>query len=239
MRDGQENRHREYHQTFRSEIKTLALCDSLTPDFDNGGTYVKARIRTVKADRRIPLFLTLAFEPSGGSPDDCILARQIPNPANPAGAGPSGFLPGIVPAITVAECVLLNRSYVPIVRTIGNTSPIGSYPLSQRPGSLGISVISEGDCDAVDFMVTLVAALGARVNPGYVLAPANLGAQDQNPLGQRYGGRWLFQYSMTCTDRLSREEWDTAVLGSNAQVEIIASDAQDIGHIITLHGANT
>ena len=237
MRDGEGNRHREYWQAFRSEIKTLALCAAKDPaDNDNPATYIKVRIRTVKADRRLPLILTIAFEPEGGSPDNCVLAHQIPNPANPYLAGPGGFLPDLQPGITVAECILLNRSYVPIARTVGNLGPTGTYPLCQRPGQLGLSVISEGDCDAVDLIATLVTALGDRKNPAYVLHPSHPGAPDYNPLGQRYGGRWLFQYSMTCTDRLSREEWDTSVQATNAQVEIVNSDAADIGHIVTLHG---
>ena len=237
MRDGENNRKREFFQDFRSEIKTLALCDGLKIDTDdNGGSFVKARIRTVKADRRIPLFLSIAFEPVGGSPDNCILMRHYFDPSLDRIQNLSAE---IVPAIGVSECILLNRSYVPVVRTIGNSGPTGSYPLSQRPGSLGLSILSSGDCDAVDLSVTLAAALGDRVNPGYVLNPPFVGGQDQNPQGQRYGGRWVFQYSMTCTDRLSREEWDAAVQGSNAQVEIIDSDASDLGHIITLHGALT
>jgi hypothetical protein len=240
MREGEGNRHREYFQTFRSEIKTLALCDSLKLNTDdNGATFIKVRIRTVKADRRLPLVLTIAYEPEGGSPDNCILAHQIPNPSNPLLAGPGGFLPDLLPGITVAECILLNRSYVPIVRTIGNLGPTGTYPLCQRPGQLGLSIVSEGDCDAVDLIAILVSALGDRKNPAYVLHPSHPGAQDQNPLGQRYGGRWLFQYSMTCTDRLSREEWDTAVLATNAQVEIVDTDAPDFFHIVTLHGTFT
>jgi hypothetical protein len=235
MREGENNRHREYFQAFRSEVKTLALCDDLdrTGD-DNPASWIKTRIRVTKSDRRLPLFLTIAFEPSGGSPDNAILMHQHTSLSNSFATGP--LLQPIVPAITVAECILLNRSYVPIVRTIGNLGPNGTYPLSQRPGSLGLSVLSDGDCDAVDLMATLVQALGDRVCPSYQYNVTHPGAIDPNPLGARYGGRWLFQYSMTCTDRLSREEWESAVQGTNAQIEFIDSDAADIGHIVTLHG---
>lgn len=209
MREGENNRHREYFQTFRSEVQTLALCSSTDVDqHDNYANYLRTRIRTIKSDRRLPVVLTIAFEANGGSPDNCVLNRINTST--------------IEPSVTVAECILLNHSYVPLARVLGNLSPVGSYPLSQRNGNLGFSLVSSGECDAVDLVATLIRARGQRLFPDVSTS-------------QRYGGRWLFQYSMTTTDRLSREEWDMAVQGTNAQVEIIESDAVDLGHIITLY----
>jgi hypothetical protein len=191
-----DDRQRKYFQTYRSETKTLALTiDGMQP---NGvTTFVNARIRIRKEDRRLPLIFYCAFEPDGGSPDLCIIATEL------------------MPQVTVRECVLLNRSYIPVVNRIGSTALAGGNFFPGRQGCMGFAVDISADCDAVDISLHLTQALGALDG----------GNDDGRPT--RYGGRWICGYSLTCNDRLSQEEWNDAVTKCNMMCETFSDSRFD------------
>jgi hypothetical protein len=187
MEKNHENRQTEYHQKFSADSKTLALCSERSDGAPELCTSVGARIRITKEDRRLPLFFVVAFEPEGGSPDDAEIVVTG------------------TPTIIVTELQLMNRSYVPIVRDLGNPRAGGVVAFPSRKGTLGICCEVHADCDAVDITLNLLPALGGFKH---------------NQSGPRWGGRWSATYSMTCNDRLSREEWTTAVQQTNMRVEI-------------------
>ena len=184
-------RRREYFQTFNSPTETLALCSDDTQDtLPSGATEVSARIRIAKLDRRLPLFIVIAFEPDAGNPDlASITTDKTPN-------------------LTVADCVLRNHSYVPVVRRVGNALTSINFP--SRMGTLGIALEVCSDVDAADIKVNLYQALGNTLN-GF------------NTNVRRPGGRWTVGYSITCSDRLTREEWETAVRSVNMQKDITSN----------------
>lgn len=216
-----ENRRREYFQTYRSEPRTLAVCADTNKGQANSGTYLDLRLRVRKEDHRLPMFVTVAFEPDGGSPDDVVLSPGAAAPYNPDGTSASAVPGGSVPTVAVAELVLLNHSYAPINRSLGNLGmPQGPVAMDTRKGSQGMAIPVSGECDAVDIFLHLVQALGAFI-PGSTT---------------RYGGRWSAQYCFTCVDRLSREEWEVAVNSANMQTDVINTDALARGGIVTLHG---
>ena len=186
-----DDRQRKYFQTYRSETKTLALtADRYQVDYTgNICQFVNARIRIRKEDRRLPLIFYVAFEPDGGTPDKAIITGDL------------------MPQVTVRECVLLNRSYIPIVNRIGSTSIAGGNFFPGRQGCLGFAIDISADCDAVDIALHLTQALGELDG----------GNDDGRPT--RFGGRWICGYSLTCNDRLSQEEWNDAVTKCNMMCE--------------------
>lgn len=194
MRDDKDYRQRKFFQVFRSETKTLALCSDEGALEGIGSNYVNARVRIKKEDRRLPLIFYVAFEPDGGSPDKASMSS------------------GLLPAVTVREQILLNRSYIPIVNRIGSTALGGSNPFFSSQGPLGFAIDIGADCDAVDVSMHLTQALGQ------VRTDKTKG--ENAPL--RYGGRWICGYSITCNDRLSQEEWTDAVNKVNMMTEIYA-----------------
>lgn len=184
-------RKREYFQTFSSPIETLALCsDDTLETVPTGATEVIARIRITKPDRRLPLFLVIAFEADAGNPDYASITTDK------------------TPTISIADCVLRNHSFVPVFRKIGNTFSPVNFPC--RQGTLGIAVEACADVDAADILVKLYQALGNTTN-GF------------NTNVRRPGGRWTVGYSLTCTDRLTREEWENAVNSVNMQKDITSN----------------
>jgi hypothetical protein len=187
MEKNHDNRQVVYFQKYTAEPKTLALCEERHDASPGLVEELTARIRITKEDRRLPLFVVIAFEPKGGNPDGAEIVV----------AG--------TPTITVTELQLLNRSYVPILRDIGNPRPGGPIAFPCRKGTLGIAVEIHPDCDAVDIRAYLLPAMG------------ELKSDSGN---ERWGGRWSVTYTMTCNDRLSREEWTAAIQQTNMQVEL-------------------
>ena len=129
-----------------------------------------------------------------------------PDGGSPDMAGISG---GVQPEVTVREMVLLNRSYIPVVNRVGSTSLGGALAFPGRQGSLGFAIDINADCDAVDISLHLGQALG-----------------EVGPTGKRFSGRWICGYSITCNDRLSAEEWQSAVSKCNMQVECFSDQEQ-------------
>jgi hypothetical protein len=190
-----DDRQRKYFQTYRSETKTLALtADRYT---DNTCQFVNARIRIRKEDRRLPLIFYVAFEPDGGSPDMAVISGEL------------------MPTVTVRECILLNRSYIPVINRIGSTVTSGGNCFPGRQGCLGFAIDISADCDAVDISLHLTQALGEL----------NGGTDDGRPT--RFGGRWICGYSLTCNDRLSQEEWNDAVTKCNMMCETFSMAPRD------------
>ena len=211
-----DNRRREFHQAYHSETYTLASCLDVS-DSPNVATYVKYRIRIVKRDRRLPLFLIVAFEPDGGSPDNSFMATDAQ------------------PCIAVQDLILRNRSYVPVHNRVGNMEQRpGSVPYNpllpkpgfiafpNREGALGIALEVGTDVDAVDAQVYLYQALGDFNSVAHT---------------QRYGGRWTVGYSFTCKDRLSREEWELVITSTNMQIEIMECDKTGAGTPVLVRAA--
>jgi hypothetical protein len=190
MERNHDNRQAEYHQKYSAESVTLALCSERSDGAPELCTSLRTRVRITKDDRRLPLYFVVAFEPEGGSPD----AAEI-------------VVTG-TPSIVVAELQLMNRSYVPIVRDLGNPRVGGAVAFPSRKGTLGICAEIHADCDAVDIHLELLPALGGFIH-------------DRS--GPRWGGRWSCTYSFTCNDRMSREEWTTAVQQTHMQVEITSA----------------
>lgn len=194
MHDEKDYRQKRHFQVYRSETKTIALCrDIQFASFDTPGfaSFVNARIRIRKEDRRLPIQFMVGFEADGGSPDFAQIAVQE------------------YPSISVRELVLLNRSYVPVVNRIGNSNFGGANKFATQRGSLGIALNLEADCDAIDIALHLTTALGD-------IDPLTVGT-DSRPT--RFGGRWICGYCITVNDRMSIEEWENAVQKCNMMVE--------------------
>jgi hypothetical protein len=128
----------------------------------------------------------------------------------------------IQPEVTVREMVLLNRSYIPVVNRIGSTALGGALGFPGRQGCLGFAIDISADCDAVDISLHLGQALGDLV-PG---------------LSKRYSGRWICGYSITCNDRLSQEEWQSAVSKCNMQCESYSDQAASGVPVLTNTGSS-
>jgi len=138
-----DNRQREYFQTFRSETKTLCQCLPLPYGDSNLASYADCRIRIVKHDRRLPLFVAVFFEPNGGDSAEALITSND------------------IPTVRVDELLLCRRSYVPICNVIGNARNGAPIAFPMRKGALGLAVEISRDCDAADVYVHLVQALGA------------------------------------------------------------------------------
>ena len=188
-------RQRQYFQTYRSETKTLALTVDRQWGLSTG--FVNARVRIRKEDRRLPMIFYCAFEPDGGSPDMAFIAGEQQ------------------PSITVRECVLLNRSYIPIVNRLGSAVLGGGNSFPNRRGSLGVGIDINADCDAADISLHLVQALGEKKGVDNEGSPIY------------HGGRWICGYSLTCNDRLSQEEWNDAVTKCNMMVDMFTDTNWD------------
>lgn len=188
-----DNRQRKFFQTYRSETKTLAICrDTSFSDGLNRCTFVNARVRIKKADRRLPLQFCVAFEPDGGSPDLAIVSTLE------------------MPKITARELVLFNRSYIPVCNRIGNVNLGGGNVFAQQKGSTGVAIDFSSECDAIDISMHLVQALG-DIDPSTLLPEVQ---------PTRFGGRWICGYSITVTDRMSQEEWELACQECNMSAEV-------------------
>ena len=202
MHSDKDTRQKRFFQTYRSETKTLAICRDLQsiqrPSFVC--TFVNARVRIRKSDRRLPLQFCVAFEPDGGSPDMAIISQPEE------------------PKISARELVLFNRSYIPVVNRIGNVNLGGANIFASQKGSTGLAIDFSDDCDAIDVAMHLTQALGDF----NTLAPYGEGQF------LRFGGRWICGYSITVTDRMSSEEWERAVQECNMMVECF-SDRQSFG----------
>jgi hypothetical protein len=200
-----DTRQRKHFQTYRSETKTLAICrDIVAFAQTHRCTFVNARVRIRKEDRRLPLQFVIAFEPDGGSPDLSIIATSED------------------PKISVRELVLFNRSYIPIVNRLGSVSIGGPVSFATRKGSLGAAIDITAECDAVDISLHLVQALG------------DIDATQTPIEGRavRYGGRWICGYCITVNDRMSSEEWEEAVQRCNMQVEVYSDAVNGVPVII-------
>lgn len=201
-----DNRQANHIEVYRSEAKTLARTSSILDDpNENYCQSAQAYIRVIKSDLRLPMTFYVGFDPDGGDPNKAsIIVSQLNPPKQP-------------PALraAVAELILCRRSYIPIMRVVGSILDVGKIEIPSRPGALGFAYRVSDECDAVEFSVELPCALGDI--KGYETG------EDGRPdysLPIYFGGRWVCGYSFTTNERLSREEWTTAVTGTNMMVEV-------------------
>ena len=188
-----DTRQRKFFQTYRSETKTLAICRDVYAPQGNSflATFINARIRIRKSDRRLPLQFAVAFEPDGGSPDLAFIACPEE------------------PKVSARELVLFNRSYIPVVNRIGNVNLGGANVFAHQMGSTGLAIDFSDDCDAVDISLHLTQALGE----------IDINSNPDPTRRKHFGGRWIAGYSITVTDRMSYEEWERAVQECNMMVD--------------------
>jgi hypothetical protein len=150
-----------------------------------------ARIRVIKSDLRLPTTVFVAFDPDGGNPDRASISSS------------SNSVPHPALKAEVSELLLARRSYVPILKVVGSNLAVGRIDAPSRPGALGFAWRLSDECDAIDLNVQLPHAVGEQISEY-----------------DYWFGRWIVGYSFTTNERLSREEWVTAVTGTNMSVEV-------------------